>query len=660
MAHLEKLQEKIEGNIGEITRKSLNILRSLWAEQYETKLCEDNIAVIVEHVQSFFDEIIEEARKKRTVILTDIENLQKEASNIRRLLHVDFQLSPAKDTPLHSLRAYLDESLRNLREQLRGRKDEIYELLMQQEELCEELGEECRELVDDPLPTAEDLLRFREYLKSLSDLKESRIAEVIKMRRDIKMNLVALEITLMTDADNALVNGPFLLTKDGITQLRDMQQHFAELGRELKTSIESIHKKLTILWDYLEVGDETRQSFEIYTEISQTTHDRLKDELIRCELAKKQNIKKIVDKIRDEIRFWWTKTLKSDLEMSRFTNFTSELYTEDLLTLHEMELEELKFHYNSNERIFELISERKTLWDRMLALEKSASNPNRFNNRGGQLLREEKERKTIASKLPKIEAQLTELVQAYEGTNHRKFTMHGEVVEDVIASDWEKRKLDKEKVMSARKMIKSTTPTPFGHSRLLTPMPSRSNLTASTTTIARNKSKTVGAKPAMTTAVKRKMGQHPDESRAKRSILKDLRSPNVFVRPKTVVKPTKRVVHKVIATMQNREGKRRSSGKYRMSSGKIVSRGSLPRIRINSENLDSDSTSYECFETYLGDRSPCRSSILEKGPVKKLPTTPSKPSTSKPVSGVEQKSMLGQRTPSPGKKLSTKNLPILI
>lgn len=57
-----------------------------------------------------------------------------------------------------------------------------------------------------------------------------------------------------------------------------------------------------------------------------------------------------------------------------------------------------------------MIEQRKVLWDRMAALEAKASEPGRYNNRGGQLLKEERERKTIANKLPKIEAELTELV----------------------------------------------------------------------------------------------------------------------------------------------------------------------------------------------------------------------------------------------------------
>jgi len=46
--------------------------------------------------------------------------------------------------------------------------------------------------------------------------------------------------------------------------------------------------------------------------------------------------------------------------------------------------------------IFELAKQRQELWDKMLEMENRASDPNRlFQNRGGQLLLEEKERRNI-------------------------------------------------------------------------------------------------------------------------------------------------------------------------------------------------------------------------------------------------------------------------
>lgn len=62
-----------------------------------------------------------------------------------------------------------------------------------------ELGEELRELVDDPLPSAEDLSEFRQYLDSLQCEKENRFVEANTIRDSIKCLLGKLELSLTSD-----------------------------------------------------------------------------------------------------------------------------------------------------------------------------------------------------------------------------------------------------------------------------------------------------------------------------------------------------------------------------------------------------------------------------------------------------------------------------
>lgn len=80
----------------------------------------------------------------------------------------------------------------------------------------------------------------------------------------------------------------------------------------------------------------------------------------------------------------------SDFEKHRFSNFTTDWYTQDLLDLHEMELKDIQGIYYKNEIIFKLFEQRRTLWDGMEGLEAKASKTWNYNNRGGQLLKEEK------------------------------------------------------------------------------------------------------------------------------------------------------------------------------------------------------------------------------------------------------------------------------
>lgn len=110
-----------------------------------------------------------------------------------------------------------------------------------------------------------------------------------------------------------------------------------------------MREKLEILWDFLEVSPSKKNKVQKHTDYTQTTFDKYFQEIERCESEKRQNIKLFIDKVRAEIINWWEKTAKSDTEKSRFTNFTSDCYTEELLILHEMELDDLKQYYSENE-----------------------------------------------------------------------------------------------------------------------------------------------------------------------------------------------------------------------------------------------------------------------------------------------------------------------
>lgn len=88
----------------------------------------------------------------------------------------------------------------------------------------------------------------------------------------------------------------------------------------------------------------------------------------------------------------------------------------------------------------------------MIALEAKQNEPNRYNNRGGQLLREERERKQLNLKLPEIEAEIKMLVDEYHDRTNRDFLINGECIIDVMERDRENLRNAKEQLKSARKV----------------------------------------------------------------------------------------------------------------------------------------------------------------------------------------------------------------
>ncbi|XP_033254870.1 protein regulator of cytokinesis 1-like [Drosophila miranda] len=447
----------IKGEILEMTGEHVEQLHSMWSLMLEPKTCEDFLHKLKAHADNFYTDLLTESREKQAAILDDIAALRAEASDLTRLLHetVDIGQRP-DDVPLIIWQLKLDKSIEHLREELSKRRAEIGELLLQQEQLCEELGALPLPLLADPLPLPDEMDGFRDQLDQL--------------RKAIKHDMKMLELMPQTDADDRLLNGlSHHLTPETLERLRQMRNSYAEQIQELRSKIHDMREKIYVLWDRLQETDESAmRRVRECTENTQRTYDILHSELQRCQALRSQNLKTFIEQLRVEISKWWDLTLKSQQERKRFSNYYNKYYNEDLLELHELELDDLKSFYTCNKEIFDLYESRAELWSRTQALEAKANEPNRFNNRGGQLLKEEKEHKAITSELPKIEQQITELVHAYEVQSHGPFLVYGENILELMAGEWENYRQAKQS--SARKKAPPTTRT-GSSSKLMMPPP---------------------------------------------------------------------------------------------------------------------------------------------------------------------------------------------
>lgn len=136
-----------------------------------------------------------------------------------------------------------------------------------------------------------------------------------------------------------------------------------------------------------------------------------------------RHIEQFIKSVRHDIISWWEKCFISEGEKKAFTPFSSDIFTEDLLNVHENLAEKLKMLHSNNKEIFAKVldllmidsisclvnlhpisffyfpfkvAHRENLWKRMEDIEARGRDPSRlFGNRGCALLLEEKERKKI-------------------------------------------------------------------------------------------------------------------------------------------------------------------------------------------------------------------------------------------------------------------------
>ncbi|XP_030080137.1 protein regulator of cytokinesis 1-like [Drosophila hydei] len=436
-----------------ITSDHVDRLFNKWTNMFDEKYCLELMDKLGDRVKNFYCDLLTESNEKEQVIQEDINTLREEASDIRRLLHKNLDIGEKpEEMPLDVWLQTLDKSIEYLREELCKRRAEICGLLLQQDQLCEELGESPLVLIVDPLPRPEEMSSFCKHLEQLREVRERRMEELFQLQNQIKQDMKLLSIMPNTAAEEHLLSQANQhLTPNILEKLRLMQKEFAAQVQEMREQIDDMRGKIYELWERLQESDEyVMNRVRKADEYTQSTFDVLREELQRCQALRRKNLKTFIEQLRLEIKKWWDLTLKSEQERKRFTNL-KEQCSEELLELHELELDDLKSFYNSNKEIFELFASRSEFWVRMEALEAKANDPNRFNNRGGQLLKEERERKAIGTKLPKIEQQITELVKAYEIRNQCPFLVHGENILERMEKDWVRLRQGKEQHSTVRK-----------------------------------------------------------------------------------------------------------------------------------------------------------------------------------------------------------------
>lgn len=92
----------------------------------------------------------------------------------------------------------------------------------------------------------------------------------------------------------------------------------------------------------------------------------------------------------------------------------------------------------------------------MLEFKEKANSKDRYKNRGGELLWEEKEKKAIDKPLPQVELRLKELSNQYEVKQGKPFLVWCESVKDFV-SKIHKDKEEKKQKLSTRKQLSPAT-----------------------------------------------------------------------------------------------------------------------------------------------------------------------------------------------------------
>ncbi|XP_036386046.1 protein regulator of cytokinesis 1 [Megalops cyprinoides] len=434
---------------------SIGIMEEQRVERMET---------VKKHIESLMNDMIAEEEALKHRIGSNIVAFQKQLEG----LYAEMSLEPYKlEEGLTVLQTEKNLRLRleALLKEKNDRLKEMRSLQQQDEELCVELCATPYYIPTGSMPSRTQLQQLREHIKTLSDEKKSRLKVFAGLREDIARLMGEMGHEPETSLEKEAVSSDddvFLLTHENIKALQLLLCQLQVKKESLTSTRDDLRNRATSLWDRLECTDQERREFQ--DGLPGTLSDEIaqwQKEVDRLEMLQKAKLEEVINKIRQELVHFWDKCMFGPKQREPFNaHFCDSDFTEGLLLLHEDELLRVKACYEKARPLLEIVEKWEKNWALFQEFERKASDPNRFSNRGGALLKEAKERVRVQKMLPKLEEELRSVAQDWEKQQGSPFLVQGQGVMEYVASQWEEHRLQRDKEKGER-MTKKGETTPF-------------------------------------------------------------------------------------------------------------------------------------------------------------------------------------------------------
>ncbi|XP_046598556.1 protein regulator of cytokinesis 1 [Neodiprion lecontei] len=295
-----------------------------------------------------------EIEQRRIRLAKEVHNMRNETLKLGKDLKFEIKNGEYKNLSLYGKRVRLREQLESLKSDQQKKLDAKKELLEKEKEICKVLGSKPIGMAA-VIPTETDLTSFRLYLAGIEAEKQ----EAEKKRNQLK-----------------------------------------------------------VLWNYLDVPAKQRDEFlDRNKRYTASTRKAIEDEIKRCEQQKSEIIASNVSDLRSQIEVLWKLCHFEEEDREAFKPFHDQTFTEDLLMLHEEELQRLHKYYETNRKLFQLAEEQDERNQELIDLEQRAESPDRYYTRRDERDENEQRIEDIQQELLNIENQLKFLVDDYETKN---------------------------------------------------------------------------------------------------------------------------------------------------------------------------------------------------------------------------------------------------
>ena len=180
-----------------------------------------------------------------------------------------------------------------------------------------------------------------------------------------------------------------------------------DVKRKREAHIQAMYDQLEALWRRLGVPDADMDAFvEAQRGSTDETVRAYEEELERMLELKRESMSKFIANARAEIEALWDDVMAGEDERGAFGPMVDDEHTEELLTLHEQEIQRLREERALKAPILTSLRKYYAICDEDRELAAASADQSRLLGRGvrgdpGRLLREEKMRKRVQTK-PKV------------------------------------------------------------------------------------------------------------------------------------------------------------------------------------------------------------------------------------------------------------------
>ncbi|XP_068459835.1 protein regulator of cytokinesis 1-like isoform X2 [Clinocottus analis] len=410
------------------------------------------------HIKGLLDLMIVEEEQLKNRLLKTIHAFVEELNK----LCSELQLPPFEEKDGCTILQMEKNSrtrLEVMREHKKRRMEELKSFIDKDRELCDIMCTTPFCIDQDSVPSLKQLETYHAYLEDLTKEKKRRHDEFVTIKKEIVECMDDLERHPETsfEMDVMCEDGEaFCLSNDNIASLKLLLGQLQDHKAEKKHLCSALRSKIQQLWERLQIPQEEREAFSEHMVMSKKRNiEALQAEVQRLELLKMQSMATVIGAIRAEIALFWEKCFYSQEQQQAFVPYHDDDFTEELLSLHEAEVRTLKMCYESHRELFDGVTKWQENWTLYLELDKKANDPSRFNNRGGNLLKEAKLRSDMQKSLPKLEKSLKAQIDAWEEEHGNEFLVNGQKFLEYVQLQWEQHHSEKESEKLERQMKKT-------------------------------------------------------------------------------------------------------------------------------------------------------------------------------------------------------------